>query len=42
MSRLAAITIAARDKYWLIYVYVIASVVLTVGMVFRGDIWNAL
>jgi hypothetical protein len=42
MSRLAAITIVARDKYWLIYVYVIASVVLTVGMVFRGDIWNAL
>lgn len=42
MSRLAAITIAARDKYWLIYIYVIASVVLTVGMVFRGDIWNAL
>lgn len=33
---------AARDKYWLIYIYVIASIVLTIDMVFRGDIWNAL
>ncbi len=41
MSAFTAIRAALPGKYWLIYIYVIVSLALTLGMVFYGGIWNA-